>query len=161
MHLDIHWKRSFLLDRVFRMIEQINTAWGWLGVKTIELVDSNKFGNVIFRDTDGHFWRLCPEELTCEVISETAEQYNRVTKSNDFLIDWSKEELVEKTEAKFGPQSNERCFCLKIPAVFGGSYELDNIGTVSWLELISSSDDIAEQIKDLPDGSQIEFRYVE
>jgi len=143
------------------MIAQMNKAWAWIGIKAIEIVETNKFGNVIFRNTEGRFFRICPEELACDVIAETTEKYNALIKDQDFLADWFMETLVEKAEDKYGPQIDERCFCLKIPAVLGGFYKIENIGTISRLELISFSGDIAEQVKDLPDGNQVKFKFVD
>jgi hypothetical protein len=34
----------------------------------------------------------------------------------------------------------ERCFCLKILAVLGGSYDIENIGTVFRLAIVKRSD---------------------
>ena len=143
------------------MKDQINKAWSWLKVEATEIVQSNKFGNVIFRDIHGQFWRICPEELLCEIIADSVEKYNLLIKDEDFLMDWFMEALVEKAEDKFGPQPNERCFCLKMPVVLGGAYDIDNIGTVPRLELITFSGDIAGKIKDLPDGSKVEFKFVD
>ena len=95
------------------------------------------------------------------MIARSTEQYNELIKDKDFLTDWHMDALVEKAEAEYGIQSKDRCFCLKIPAVLGGPYDIDNIGTVSRLELILFSGDIAEQIKDVPDGSQIEFKFID
>jgi hypothetical protein len=141
------------------MIDHINSAWGWIGFKAVEIVQTNKFGNVIFRDAVGRFWRICPEELTCNVIAETIDEYNQLIKDQEFLIDWFMETLVEKAEEKYGTQSDDRCFCLKIPSVLGGSYGIENIGTIQRHELISFSGDIAEQIKGFPDGSKVKLKF--
>ena len=39
----------------------------------------------------------------------------------------------------------------------GGEYEEENLGTVSQLEQISFSSDIAKQINDMPDGIKIKL----
>jgi len=63
--------------------------------------------------------------------------------------------LVDLAAAKLGPVPDDRCYCLKVPAVLGGQYEVSNFGTNSRNELISFSGDLAQQIKDLPDGAQV------
>ena len=52
-------------------------------------------------------------------------------------------------------------YCLKIPGTLGGEYGGDNLGTISLGELISVSGDIAQQIKDLPDGAKIRLSIVD
>ncbi len=63
--------------------------------------------------------------------------------------------FVVLAEQTLGPVQEGKCYCLKIPSVIDGKYEPENFGTISLKELISSSGDLAEQIKDVPDGEQI------
>jgi hypothetical protein len=65
--------------------------------------------------------------------------------------------LVQLAEHHLGPLSEGRCYCLKLPAVLGGTYEPTNLGTNSVRELLAFAGDIAQQIKDLPDGAQIDL----
>jgi hypothetical protein len=41
----------------------------------------------------------------------------------------------------------------------GGAYDSDNLGTLTLKELIAFSGDVAKQIKDLPDGAQVNFDW--
>jgi hypothetical protein len=68
--------------------------------------------------------------------------------------------LVELARQKLGPLPQGRCYCLKLPAILGGSYEATNLGTISLDELISFSGDMAEQIKDVPDGGPVDIKVV-
>ena len=63
--------------------------------------------------------------------------------------------------AAFGPVPEGRCYCLKIPAVLGGKYEISNMATISLNELISFAGDVAQQIEGLPDGTQMEIQIVD
>ncbi len=47
---------------------------------------------------------------------------------------------------------------LKVPLVLGGNYSLDNLYAVDAVEGMRFRGDIVHQIKDLPDGSQVQFR---
>jgi hypothetical protein len=143
------------------MIDLIAKSWGWLGVTPAKVLETNKFGNVLFADTRNRFWRICPEELSCEVIAKTPEEYAALLKDEEFLLDWKMETLAEKAEQKYGHQPEGRCFCLKLPGVLGGKYSIDNIGTISQLELIQFAGDIAEQIKDVKNGEQIKFKLAD
>jgi hypothetical protein len=42
------------------LVSEIRDAWGWVGIDPIEVVDENDFENLIVRDADGKFWRVCP-----------------------------------------------------------------------------------------------------
>lgn len=144
------------------MIELIQKSWGWLGIEPATIIDQNKFGNIIFKDKRGKYWRICPEELLCVEIAHSEKEYNILLRNKDFTSDWNMTRLVDEAERKFGgPQPDGRCFCLKIPGVLGGAYNLSNIGTISISEIIKFSGDIAQQIKDLPNGSKIKFQFVD
>jgi hypothetical protein len=68
--------------------------------------------------------------------------------------------LVSVASSVFGTPTEGRSFCLKIPAVLGGKYERDNIGTITLSELISASGHMALQIKDVPDGAKVTLEIV-
>ena len=141
--------------------EDICEAWGWMGIESAQVVGINKFGNVIFSDRTGKYWRICPEELECKVIADSATEYQRLLSDPEFLRDWEMARLVEMAEAKYGAQPVHRYFCLKTPGILGGAYESENIGTIGIGELIRFSGDVANQIKDLPPGSKVEFKIVD
>lgn len=143
------------------MLEDILEGWGWTGARPDVVVEVNRFGNVIFRTTGGAYWRICPEELTCEVIADSEATFARLKQDPDFLEDWEMLRLVKEAEAAYGTQPDERCFCLKIPGALGGEYSVENVGTNSVAELIRFSGDLAEQIKDLPDGAKVSFKFVD
>jgi hypothetical protein len=144
---------------VFHVLTTIRDAWGWTGLDPEEVVAVNAFGNVLVRAVDGTFWRICPEELSCEVIACDPETYVALQEDARFQADWQMERLVHLASSKLGPLPDGRCYCLKLPGVLGGAYEEHNLGTITLDELIAFSGDLAEQIKDLPDGAQIEIKW--
>ena len=143
------------------MIDVIKQDWGWLGLDPVEIVATNDFGNVIFIDSAQRFWRICPEELSCEVVAGNPEMYNRLNHDQEFLTDWRMSGLVEEAQQRHGKQPEERCFCFRLPGVLGGEYTLKNIGTNSRREVISFSGDVARQIRDIPDGGKITFKWTD
>ena len=142
------------------MIETIRASWGFTGLDPVHLVDENPFGNVIVGASDGSYWRICPEELSCEPIASSASELDQLRSSAEFDEDWRMGRLVAIAEAKLGTPSADRCFCLKVPAVLGGAYAQHNFGTITRKELLSASGETAEQIKDLPDGAKVRIRVV-
>ena len=142
------------------MISTIRSAWSWAGLDPAEIVATNAFGNYIVRATDGTYWRICPEEPSCKKIADNELGYLAVLGNEEFITDWEMQPLVESAVKKFGAQPSDRCFCLKMPAVLGGEYDAHNIGTIARKELISFAGDIAEQVKDVPDGAKIEIKII-
>lgn len=144
-----------------QLLDEVRSAWGWVGIDAVDLIDDNEFGNLILEDANGQFWRLCPEDLYCEVVASSREELDRLAKDQDFLRDWYMRDLVDQAFQRLGALAPGRKYCLKIPGVLGGEYGGANLGTISFYELISASGHIAQQIADLPDGTSVELSVTE
>jgi hypothetical protein len=143
------------------IIEEIRSAWGWAGLIPEEIVGQNDFGNLLVRDIDECYWRICPEELVCEVVANSKAELDVLSKDQEFLHDWCMKDLVAIAASKLGALSGERKYCLKIPGTFGGQYDESNFDTISLIELIRSSGHLAHEVRDLPDGAQIRLRVTD
>ena len=137
------------------LLETVHAAWGFTGLVPRSVVDTNSFGNLLVEDTNGVIWRICPEELSCEKIASSADTVQALQRSADFKRDWEMQALVAEATAALGTPAPGRCFCLKTPAILGGKYECENVGTISLLELISFAGELAVQLKDLPNGTKV------
>jgi len=62
---------------------------------------------------------------------------------------------MSEVSQKFGDLRECKKYCLKTPGVLGGVYGANNLGTISFGELVCTAGHIARQIKDLPDGAKI------
>lgn len=143
------------------LVDEISSAWGWIGIDPVEVVAENDFGNLIVRDVDGKFWRLCPEDCYCTVIAADRQSLDALATDQQFLQDWSMRDLVSLAQDKLGPLPEGKKYCLKIPGVLGGAYGGDNLATISLLELVQSSGHIAKEIQDIPDGVKVRLKVVE
>ncbi|MCD2518474.1 DUF1851 domain-containing protein [Massilia sp. G4R7] len=120
-------------------------------------MDDNEFGNLILRDVRGQYWRLCPEDLYCEVVASGREELDGLATNQEFLYDWYMRDLVDQAFQRFGALAPGRKYCLKIPGVLGGEYGGDNLGTIAFDELIRASGHLAQQIAGLPDGASVKL----
>ncbi|MGH1416529.1 MAG: T6SS immunity protein Tdi1 domain-containing protein, partial [Pelagimonas sp.] len=146
---------------VMSILRKINEHWGWTGLKAIEILGRNEFGNFLVLDEKQNYWRICPEELTCEVVAENRQAYLQRVNSEDFQEDWKMSNVVELARKHLGRLKAHRAYYLVIPGVLGGRYDTSNIRTAPLEELIGHSGDLALAIKDLPDGAQIELRVID
>ena len=139
------------------MIAEINKAWNWKGFNATEIVRTNDFGNVIFKTDKNEYWRVCPEEISCEKIAESESEFDRLSTDSEFIEDWQMTNLVNIAKSELGELEENQKYCLKMPAGIGGEYEKSNIGKISFTELISFSGDLGFQIKDMKDGQKIKL----
>jgi hypothetical protein len=143
------------------VVADIEEAWGWVGIQPVEVVGENDFGNLIIKDVHGRYWRLAPEDLSCEVVAQTRAELDKLSVDQEFLRDWHMRSLVEQACEKYGPLPGGRKYCLKIPAILGGEYGGENLATISLVELIRASGHLAQQIKDLPAGAKVHLRVID
>ncbi|RJG47768.1 T6SS immunity protein Tdi1 domain-containing protein [Motilimonas pumila] len=142
------------------MLEAIKDAWLWTGLEPVEVVVENKFGNVVVRDVDDKFWRICPEEAELTLIAQTRSQLNALWQDEDFRLDWLMLGLVHQAEQTLGALPVGKKYCLKTPGVLGGEYVVDNLGVISFEELIRFSGHLAQQLDGIADGSNIELALI-
>ena len=117
------------------LISEIRDAWGWVGIE--------------------------PEDVYCKIVASNRDELDRLSQDQDFLADWYMTTLVEQAKESVGPLTAGRKYCLVIPGALGGAYDSSNIKSVPLVELIRFSGDVGQQIRDLPDGAQIELRVVD
>jgi hypothetical protein len=145
---------------LIRVIQTIRESWGWTGLSPAAVIASNLFGNLIVRAEDDVFWRICPEDLSCKVVASDQNAFQLLWRSDDFQNDWQMIRLVGRAINLFGSLTDDRCYCLKLAAPLGGRYEAQNLGTITQKEVIAASGNIAEQIRNHPDGATIGIKIV-
>lgn len=142
-------------------IGTIKESWGCTGIDPEVVVGENDFGNLLIRDVRGRIWRLCPEELSCEVIAEDQREFDVLFADPEFQLDWRMEDLVRQAERDLGPLGEDQKYSLVIPSVLGGEYDISNISVFPLAELIGLSGDLAKQITEIPDRGQVRLKVVE
>ena len=147
--------------REMDIITEIKRSWGWVGIEPEEVIGENDFGNLMIKDIYGKYWRMCPEDVYCEVVANNREELDALSTNQEFLEDWYMGTLVEVAKDKYGPLEEGRKFHLVTPGPLGGEYGIGNINTAPLIEIIRVSGMIGEKIKDLPDGAKIEIRVVD
>ena len=143
------------------VIKEIKEAWGWVGIDPSEIVGENDFGNLMIKDFIGKYWRLCPEDLYCEVVANNREELDHLSSDQEFLSDWYMQTLVEQAQGHLGSLTNDRKYCFVIPGVLGGEYSISNIKTAPITEMIRLSGNLAKQVKELPDGEKVQLHVID
>ncbi len=141
------------------MVDKINEFWKWMGVTAESIAATNEFGNIVFISDKGQYWRICPEELQCEMIAPNDVIWEDVKEEQQFKKSWEMTEIVEAAKNTLGELNEGEKYCLKLPLILGGLFEERNFGKISQEALIRFSGEMAFQIKDMPDGEKIQFGF--
>lgn len=140
---------------LLEVLAEINKAWNWSGFIASEVILTNDFGNIIFKTENDGYWRICPEEVSCFKIADNSSALQLLLTDPEFDLDWKMSRLVNLAESELGTLEPDQKFCLKMPTLFGGKYEKENFGKISFSELIQFSGNLGFQTKDLKDGDQV------
>lgn len=142
------------------ILKEIKDSWGWIGIQPQEVVLENEFGNLIVKDFEGKFWRICPEDVYCEVVAESIEEYNVLIKNEEFLEDWFMSAMVVEAEKNLCVLESGYKYHMVIPGVLGGTYGGANVKVAPLVEIIRFSGDVGKQIEELPEGAQVQLKVV-
>lgn len=143
------------------IIREIKESWGWVGIDPVQVIGENDFGNLMIEDSEGKYWRLCPEDVYCQVVANTREELDQLSTDQEFLEDWHMQVLVQQAEEHLGPLREGEKYCLVTPGALGGEYAISNIKTAPLIEIVRFSGHVAQQIQDLPDGAQVQIKVVD
>lgn len=128
------------------ILDTVSTAWGWVGITPEKVIAENEFGNLIIKDLEGMYWRLCPEDLYCEVIADDDADYNELVKDEEFNQDWFMDVMVNKATEKFGPLEDGFKYHLLEPGALGGKYAVFNIKPIAFERIIKFSGELAQKV---------------
>lgn len=129
------------------ILESVIQYWGWTGIKPVKVIAENEFGNIIMQDESEQFWRLCPEDLYCDVIADDKDDYNDLVKDEEFNQDWFMDVIVHKATEKHGALQDGFKFHLLEPGALGGKYAVFNIKPVEFIQQIKFSGELAQQLE--------------
>ena len=137
------------------LLSTIQSSWSWTGIRPLAILETNAFGNVLFKAYDQRYYRLIPEKLCLEIVGNDEAEYLQVIGKAEFQSDWLFQNLYQQCIKKLGILEGNRVFYFVKPPAIGGAYSIENIQTNSLKEVISLSGDLALQIRDLPDGTEV------
>ncbi len=107
----------------------------------------------------GHVRSFDAETGEMSVLSNDLEGWaTRLLAEYDVLTGYP---VIHKWQEKNGPLPVGARLMPKIPFVQGGAYSLNNLYSLKAVSAMKSRGNLARQLKDLPDGTQVEFRVIE
>lgn len=127
------------------IIDEIRESWGWAGLDPVEIAGENAFGNLIIKDSQGRFWRLCPEDCYCRIVANNRQELDALTANADFMHDWQMQKLVDLAREKLGELPPGGKYTLKIPGLLGGEYGGDNLAITRQVHLVRASALVAKR----------------
>ena len=142
------------------LIDTINESWGWREIVFTQVHAISPMGHLVLCDRDEQFYYLDADGMEIVPLGsrDDAEAHLAVKEANEL---WWGGSLVQKARAKLGEPPEGSVYPLKPHAMVEGRYEVDEMCILPLEEVIRFSGTVAEQIRDLPDGTNIRFEVTD
>ena len=151
-HLFIHVSEADILSGL--------DAWKWLPLSGLSVLAVSAFGEVFLRNADGEIFQIDTIE---GALSKRANSLADLTRALDAAE--TRDEILLAGLVMAARQmglnlSDGECYDFKIAPVLGGPMDLDHVETTSFAVKLNLAGQIHEQVKDLPQGTEIEIKIV-
>ena len=134
--------------------------WNWLLPSEFTVWLMNRFGDLFIVLDDGAVHMLDVGGGSLEHVATSRDDFIDKIDKEDNAANWLMIPLVDRLVAAGKTLSPGRCYSYVIPPVLGGSYELNNIITLSIVEHYGVYGSFHRQIKDLPDGTRVKLKVI-
>jgi hypothetical protein len=141
-------------------IADITSSWQWRISKMHAVVTISSLGDMFLLGKDNAVYWLQTDRGELVKIAEGFEEYQKFLNDSDKIDNWFLPSFVEKLLEAGKTLKSNQVYSYKIPPVLGGEYTVENIEPVSMSVHFSFSGQICEQVKDLPDGTKINFNFI-
>jgi hypothetical protein len=129
--------------------------WTWLVPNEHTVWLMNRYGDLFLVFGDGSVHMLDVGAGTLKKVAKDREDFSTKVDEDDNASDWFMIPLVDKlVEANLTLKAGQ-CYSYKVPPVLGGDYTVENTSILSIAEHYHVYGSIHQQIKDVPDGSQV------
>lgn len=89
----------------------------------------------------------------CQQVASSEETFWR--QLSDDKEGWLLLSLIEECRGAGKTLTSGQCYAFSTPPVLGGDYSADNVWVAPWKDWFAFTEQLFEQIKDLPDGTEV------
>jgi hypothetical protein len=149
----------FLIDHLD--VERLLGEWRWPCPQPMALVARSAFGDLFLRAEAGIIFKLEIAIGQLKQIAKSETDFRNLARTKEQREAWfaERDELAAAAGGlKPGP---EQCIAFKIPILFAEGSAPNNAYVGSLYEQVAFLGDLHRQVKELPDGSRVQFRLQE
>lgn len=132
--------------------------WRWQLPAKFEVLLVNRFGDLFLILPDETVHHLDIGDGILSKVAETRDEFRRKADNVDIAKDWFLITLVDRLVAAGKALQPGQCYCYRMLPILGGGYGLDDFEIKDLAYLYAAFGPIHERVKELPDGTQVEFK---
>lgn len=143
-----------------RQVQALNAAWGWTGVRFLQVVAHSLMGHMLAIDDAGAFHYVDPDLGEVTRLGTESEAKAHMARDETKAI-WRADTLVEAAAQRLGAPAMGEVYSLTPEAMVAGDYAHENLVRVDLVRLIHISGDLARQTRDLPEGALVNVKVID
>ncbi len=136
-------------------------TWHWLLPAEFTLWFMNRFGGLFIVTNDGSIYLLQMDDGEFNKIANSKDAFSNLIDEDNNANEWLYIPLVDKLVSNDVYLKDGECYGFLKPPVIGGDYVPENVKPISVADYVGYLGSFYEHIKDLPDGTKVEFKITE
>jgi hypothetical protein len=140
-------------------LDDILSCWQWQLKDMQAVLTISLLGDIFLLGNDAAVYWLQTDTGQLTKVADALKQYQQFLTDEEKIDNWFLPLLVEKLLTASKALKDNEIYSYKIPPVLGGDYSVDNIEPTDMSVHFTFSGQICQQIKDLPDGTKVNFKY--
>jgi hypothetical protein len=146
---------DYLIDHRGLDWPSLFAEWTWLVPKQCTVWIMNRFGDLFLVFDDGSVHMLDVGGGSLEHVANSRDDFQAKVDEDENANDWFMIPLVDQLLAAGMTLKKGECYSYNQPPVLGGDYTVENTCVLPIAEHYGAYGSIHNQIKDLPDGTQV------
>lgn len=135
-------------------------SWSWLLPADFTLWLVTRFADLFIVLPDGTVQMLDIGAGTLSKVANSRDDFcNKIDEGNN-ANEWLMIPLVDRMAAAGVVLQPGQCYAFKVPPVLGGDYTVENCGSLPVEDYLAAFGSIHEQLRDVPDGSEVVLKVV-
>jgi hypothetical protein len=151
---------DYLIDQSGIDWHKALASWSWLLPPEFTLWLVNRFADLFLVVPDGTVHMLDVGAGTLSQVADSRDDFCNKIDEDDNAKQWFMIALVDRMVATGVVLQTGQCYGFKRPPVLGGDYAVENVGSLPVWDYLGAYGSIYEQLRDVPDGSQVVLKVV-
>jgi len=139
-------------------VASLMKAWSWLLEDQLSPFLFAASGDVFFEAEDRSIHWLDTGQGALTRIAESEAEFLQEVR-NDQGREWLLSPVIDRLLEAGKPLGKDQCYRFTLLPILGGKYTVDNMSPASAGAWYRFTGDVHSQIRDLPDGTHVEFKF--
>jgi hypothetical protein len=154
------WRNSIIETEGFDAAKLLAT-WRWLVNDSYTILFATQLGDLFLKDSNGQIFWLATDSGELRNVASDESSFFQQLNNPQTVIDWFATPIIDCLIASKMVLAKGQCYTYFTLPILGGSYEPDNFKLVDLQTHFDIWGPIHEQIKEIPDGTEIVFKVTD